>query len=892
MKFSLTALQSYVSLPSDQEKIVEALIRLGFEVEGIETRGYCGSGPLVVGQVQEKVPHPNSDHLSVCKVAVGQKEPLQIVCGAQNFQVGDLVPVALEGARLASLEGAQLKEVVLKKTVLRGVESCGMMCSADELGLSTTRAKGLLILNDRNPAVGTPLDALFGHQKEVIVDLSIPSNRGDCLSYVGLARELCAIFGGSVTEMPCFGKQGSNGSAVVDALDKKVLQGSQDGTQKSSISKEISCVVGEKEQKPFVTNFSFRELQKSSDALAYLRSQPKPAQSFLSLETAACDYFSGCWLENIAIQPSPEPIQAFLRASGLRPINNVVDVTNVVLLEQGQPLHAFDGDQLRGTLHIRMAQPGEVLQTLDGETYALPEGATVVADDGGVQSVAGVMGGKRSGISENTQRIFLECAHFEAGSIRRTSQKMGLSSDSSYRFERMVDRTRTPLACMRALALLRETNPQMTVKFFAEVGSCEATVRHITVRLEKINRLLGFSITGSSLIDMFEKLHFGFCETKKEVWEVTVPSWREDITQEVDFAEEWIRLNGTEKIPTSVTGGIACDLPDASEAILRMRHAEILSQAGFYESYTDSLQPKAWYEGVLSEKSLSVLCLEKPLNEDHACLRFSLIPGLVHALSENRNHGNCTECLFETGHIFKVRQDGALCECFATAFVVNPSEQKDWMPHPPFDFYQGQSWVQSLIAAGGVLPSNVYSAVKAEIPLWQAQYSGKIGCWEQRGFEANIGYLDLSFTQRWFKKEVIFAAECFWLPERIRTVSSKTFQWYPETPTITKDIALWVPKEVLCETVRQMLIKWLKKLVKHPVYVRDVRIFDVFPEQHRKSFAFSIVFGSLAGTLTDAQVQPLFDALQAHIEQSCAYSIRKLMGTDDFPCGFCKNEVG
>ena len=189
MKFSLKFLNQYLPVPQTFEAVSEALVRLGFEIDGTESCGYCGSGSLVVGQVKTKVPHPNSDHLSVCTVDVGQAEPLQIVCGASNFKVGDKVPVALEGARLG--------DVVLKKTVMRGVESRGMMCSADELGLSETRCHGLLILNDRNPAVGTPLEELFGDTKDTILDVAIPSNRGDCLSYVGIARELCAIFGGN-----------------------------------------------------------------------------------------------------------------------------------------------------------------------------------------------------------------------------------------------------------------------------------------------------------------------------------------------------------------------------------------------------------------------------------------------------------------------------------------------------------------------------------------------------------------------------------------------------------------------------------------------------------------------------------------------------------------------
>lgn len=197
MKFSLKFLNKYLSVPQSFEAISEALVRLGFEIDGTEPCGYCGSGPLVVGQVKTKIPHPDSDHLSVCTVDIGQGEALQIVCGASNFKVGDKVPVALEGARLG--------ETVLKKTVMRGLESCGMMCSADELGLSETRCPGLMILNDCDLAVGTPLEELFGDTKDVILDVAIPSNRGDCLSYVGIARELKAIFGGSVNEMPAIG---------------------------------------------------------------------------------------------------------------------------------------------------------------------------------------------------------------------------------------------------------------------------------------------------------------------------------------------------------------------------------------------------------------------------------------------------------------------------------------------------------------------------------------------------------------------------------------------------------------------------------------------------------------------------------------------------------------
>ena len=825
MRVSLKFLNHYLPTPQSFEAVSEAFVRLGFEIDGIESFGYCGRGSLIVGQVKTKVPHPNSDHLSVCTVDIGQAEPLQIVCGATNFKVGDKVPVALEGARLG--------DVVLKKTVMRGIESCGMMCSADELGLSASRCPGLMILNDRNPAIGTPLEELFGDTKDVALDVAIPSNRGDCLSYVGLARELCAVFGGAVSETPLLGCMD-----IATVSDNKSI---------------------------------------FSDPHAFLQAQPKPLQPFVMLETSLCDYFSGCRIENITVQPSSEAIQAFLKASGIRPINNVVDITNVVLLEQGQPLHAFDANYLSGALRVRTACAGERLKTLDGVDRLLSSSAIVVADEKNVLSLAGIMGGEESSISENTKNIFIECAYFDTGCIRTASKETGLSSDSSYRFERFVDKDRAPLALVRAISLLRESNPHLRIAFFTESGSCEVLPRIVRVRLGKIQRLLGFEIESQTFCEALGSLNFRFKIIESGVWDVTIPSWRSDVTLEADFAEEFVRWFGTDRIPSHVPGGIVCGCADTPEHMLRQRHAEILSDAGFYECYTDSLQPKAWYEGVLSEEQLSILTLEKPLSEEHACLRFSLVPGLLNVLCDNRNRGNRTERLFETGRIFKVDPKGQLYECFATAFVACPLKEKTWKSSEIFDFYRVQALVRSLIAAGGQVPLTVLSAETTSVALWQEGYSGKIGRLEQRGFETNLGYLNLNWMQQWFDDEAILAAECFWLTDRIRIPSKNTFQPYAETPTVTKDLALWVPKATPCETVRQSLVKVLKKIVKHPVQMRDVRIFDVFDdlENDRKSFAFTIEFGAVVGTLKDEQVRPIFEMLQSQIEQQEAYQVRK-----------------
>ncbi len=614
----------------------------------------------------------------------------------------------------------------------------------------------------------------------------------------------------------------------------------------------------------------------SSDPHGFLRSQPQPSKSFVTVETPLCDYYSGCMVENITVRPSSNEVQAFLKASGIRSINNIVDITNFVLLEQGQPLHAFDAEQIEGALCIRTAREGERLKTLDGAERALPKEAVVVADEKKVLSLAGIMGGEGSGISERTNKIFIECAHFDAGNIRIVSQRTGLSSDSSYRFERFVDKTRAPSALVRAIELLRETCPNLKITFFTESGSREVPLRTVRVHLEKIRCLLGFEVEERIFCNALEALGFHLKTVESGVWNVTVPSFRPDVALEADFAEEFIRYFGTDRIPSNVPGGIACELADASEHTLRLKHAEILSNAGFYECYTDSLSPKSWYDGFLPQEQLSVLSLEKPLSEEHACLRFSLIPGLVNALSENRNRGNRTERLFETGRIFKVNAKGQLCECFATAFVVCPSRERLWEAGEGCDFYRAQALIKSLITAGGQMPTAVLAAEKDIASLWQDGYGGKIGRWEQRGFEADLGYLNLDFTQRWFEEEAVLAAECFWLPERIRIPSPKSFQPYAETPTVTKDLALWVPKETLCETVRQTLVKLLKKLTKHPVELHDVRVFDVFEDlkNDRKSFAFTLTFGASAGTLKDEQVRPIFEGVQEQIEKQGIYRVR------------------
>ncbi|MDR0755666.1 MAG: phenylalanine--tRNA ligase subunit beta [Puniceicoccales bacterium] len=804
MKIALNTLKRYIHFKQSVTELCEILVGLGFEVDNVEAIGYCGKGDLVVGRVLKKEKHPHADRLSVCKVDVGRDSPLQIVCGATNFKEGDMVPIALPGA--------QLGETILKKTRIRDVESCGMMCSANELGLGKEGA-GLYILNDLQPNVGEPLAKLFADQSDTVIDLSITSNRGDCLSYLGIARELSA------------------------ALDLPVIYS--------------ECLL----DLPPVKNIS------------------------MELNSDACDYYAGCLLKNVHVGPSPDWLKNALQAVGLRPVNNVVDVTNFVLLERGQPLHAFDWDLIRGDhICIRDAHVGECIRTLDGATRPLPENTLLVADRDKPLAIAGIMGGEESEIKATTAAVFLESAHFQADSIRMSSRRLELSSESSYRFERHVDKTRAREALCRAVQLLLSMDDKIVCEQCVFAGSDTVPLRKVKFEFAQVERLLGFHVDPKFFVDTLKKLGFEVVPCGNEHGEVTIPAHRADVAQVVDLVEEFLRLFGTDSIPSKMPEGPACCLSTSNIYLLKKRHAQLLSAHGFLECYTDSLQPASLYENLMSEETLKALQVFNPLSAEHACLRSSLIPGLLNALCDNRHHDNDVERLFESGRIFRVQKEGQLCELFASAFVVCPADVKRWKEVPPFDFYDAQALVRSMMMACGGANEAIQSTAKRVDSLWQKDYVGNMGAWEQRGFEANFGYVNLNFTRRWFKEAVVLAGECCWIPDKLHIKDHKRFQIYSEYPAVRKDLALLVNTDILAETVRQNVEKSIRKIMQHPMQLKCVSVFDVFHDAtngKKKSLAFSLVFDSNVGTLTDEQVNNVFEKLQGGLERDYNYQIRR-----------------
>ena len=488
MKASLKWLNKYVDLDGvSVDEIAEALPMLGLEVEGIETTGLKPLDKVVVGEILSREPHPDSDHLGVCMVKISpDAEPIQIVCGASNYKVGDRVPVALIGAKLPTEDG---KGFEIKQSKLRGVMSNGMMCSARELGLGQDHS-GLLILENR-PEIGTPINDVFT-DSDTVFEIELTANRGDCLSHIGVARELAAKFGRT--------------------LKKPELKYSP----KYSTTPEGGLLES------------------------------------VELKTPNCPLYNAISIKGVKIAPSPEWMRRDLEAVGLRSINNVVDVTNYVLMEYGQPLHAFDARKIGGKkIIVRQATEGEKIQTLDEKIHTLSTDVTLICDASGPVAMAGVMGGLNSEVENDTVDVVIEAAYFNPGNIRSTSRKYSISTDSSYRFARDVDPNGTLEAGRRAADLIVETAGGEIVETACLAGSMPRGDRKIKISRKFIEDSIGFEAPAEEIEKVFRGLGFGVESEGDGQWLVTVPTFRSDVDRPVDLVEEYVRMIGSDRIPNS-----------------------------------------------------------------------------------------------------------------------------------------------------------------------------------------------------------------------------------------------------------------------------------------------------------------------------------------------------
>lgn len=706
----------------------------------------------------------------------------------------------------------------IKKSKLRGVPSEGMMCSERELGMGDDH-DGIAILKDR-PEIGLPLDSVF-KDRDVIFDVEVTPNRPDALSHLGMAREMAAWF-----------------------------------------RKEMD----------------YPEIRRNLDAV----DSQKLIESVTSETPENCPHYRGYAIRGVTIGESPDWLKKRIKAIGLRPINNVVDITNFVLHETGQPLHAFDADLIRGRcILVRDAREGEKLVTLDDKERTLDSSMTVIADQERALVVAGVMGSIDAEVSEKTVNIFLEAAYFKPGSIRRTSRRLGLSTDSSYRFERGVDPCGAEYAALRCMDLILAIAGGERVGAPVVCGEAPLVEREIQLSVDYVRERLGFDVSDQDIREALEGLELDVREERDNengvMLRVGIPSFRLDLHRPIDLVEEFLRIYGCEKIPEGRVHAVGVLEEDNPVPRYLRRASQLLVGRGFNEVMHYSLRSekelRRWYD----HTTASNLGLANPLASDASHLRPSLVPGLLDCIALNQSRGNNPRMFFETGRVFR-EWNGNVYEMVSVSLAVLETQRNSWKQRESTDFYGVSRLVLDLLQAAGIqLTEDVLLPIEGENP-WQLGHAAELGSMRM-GFLVRTGLLNPVMTREWNIEGMVYAGSLYFMPEFFkRPRKRKSYKPFSVFPAAIRDLAVITDHSTPSGKIRQALEKMGRKATGSEFNLESVQVFDVYQgqgvEEGKKSIACSLVFRSPERTLGEKEVNKAFDAIQKAVASSTDMELR------------------
>jgi phenylalanyl-tRNA synthetase beta chain len=712
--------------------------------------------------------------------------------------------------------------IALRKTY--GHESQGMMCAPDELGLGDDHA-GLMILPADTP-IGEPINAVLP-PGDTVFDIEITPNRPDAISHIGIAREIAAWFRKDVT-YPGIKFRG----AIAE------------GAPRTDILSDIRVEAPED-----------------------------------------CPLYVGIAIAGVKVGPSPAWMQERLKAVGLRPINNLVDVGNYVMLELGQPLHVFDAKKIAGRrIVIRRAVDGEKLTTLDNKERALNSRMLVIADEKNPMVVAGIMGGANAEVDATTTDVVLEAAYFRPQSIRWTSKRLGLSSDSSYRFERGVDPHSTLEAAQRAVDLLLETAGGTVVGPSFKIGGEQPWSREIKVTPDYIRARLGFDISNDDMRESLAALNLAIVGEEELAdgtpeWTVDIPSYRGDLDRPIDLVEEVLRMYGTEKVPPMPAIGPALvDSDDDPIVLFNRKVTDYLVGQHFHECVNYTLRATKELKTWVSDASAQELALANPFVEDQSALRPTLILGLLESLKLNQARGNSVSRLCETGRVF-MEVNGTMQECIGVGFIVahNPKDRA-WLGRAEPDFYAVKRHMEILAAHAGVnLAAQPLVPVTGAFWGWQEGHAAAAGEMKA-GWAARFGLLNLAMVRAAGIEGKVWAGMFAILPEKLSAESGhRRFQNFSLFPAALRDLALVVEAGRHAEDVRTQLLEVARQAAQK-FAVESVQVFDVYQgaglPEGKKSLAFSLSFRSPERTLTDDEVNVAFAEIQKKITADGTVSVR------------------
>lgn len=775
-------LSEYVDLNKSTKDLADAMTLTGSNVESITELGRDIDN-VIVGKILKIESHPNADKLVICKVDVGD-EILQIVTGAPNVKEGQLVPVAIHGALLPG-------GIKIKKGKLRGELSQGMMCSADELGLNEMGylddgVDGILVLKGKYPLGMDIKDAL--ELSDEVIEFEITSNRPDCLSMVGIAREAAVTLGNKYR------------------LPDIVLQ--EDGEKTKNLAKVI---------------VEAPEL---------------------------CSRYCARVIKNVRIEPSPRWMRRRLAAAGIRPINNIVDITNYVMLELGQPMHAFDLDKVSDkTIIVRKAHKDEVLMTLDKQERALTEDMLVIADSHKVIGLAGVMGGYNTEITQDTNDIILESAKFDGESVRLTSKALGLRSEASSRFEKGIDIINVERAMDRAAQLIQELGAGTVLEGKVDVctGSLEPQI--IEVEWKRINALLGVEIGVQEISRILKELSFK-TQVEGDLLKVELPSFRLDIEGVADLAEEVARIYGYDRIPMTLMENSVAQGSRTREQKLMDEAKKALTGMGLFEAITYSfVSPKIYGKiGFEPEDYPKSVLVANPLGEDQSAMRTTLIPSILDVLSRNKNR-SIEECkIFEIGRAFIPNLDSEELPTERLTLTIGQYGKA-------IDFYTLKGEIEKLLEVFGILQD-----IEFEPYTHPSFHPGRTAIIREGSRELGIlGEVHPKVCCNYDLNGRVLLAEINFdlILELAKT--EKHFVHLPKYPAITRDLAIIVDKEVLASSIEKVIQRIGGDLLEK-VELFDIYEGDQIPEGHR-SMAYSLVYRAKDKTLKDADINPIHDRI-------------------------------
>ena len=810
MKISYNWLKQYVNTDLSAEAMGEILTETGLEVDGIEKIENIKGGleGVFIGEVLTCEQHPDADKLKVTTVTVGG-EPLQIVCGAPNVAAGQKVIVATVGCTLYPKPEEAFK---IKLSKIRGVESAGMLCAEDELGMGVSH-DGILVLPD-DAIVGTPAAHYFELEDDYQIEIGLTPNRADALGHIGVARDLIAY-------------------------------------------------LNVHENKGLKIQFPTVELpaQKSNNVTVSIQID----------EPELCPRYAGISLENVKVEASPAWLQKRLRAVGLSPINNIVDCTNFVMRELGTPLHAFDAKKLNGKIVVRKAKENEVFTTLDGVERKLSSSNLMITNGTENLAIAGVFGGLDSGISNETTSIFIESAYFNPVCVRKTAKQHGLNTDASFRYERGVDPALTVVALKRVTALIQEIAGGDIAMELTDVYPNPIKNTVVDFDVNRSNQLIGMEIPVQIVEAILENLDIQIVSKNDSIWKLEIPAYRVDVTREVDVVEEVLRIYGFNKVPlpdklnTSLSHSSKPNLERIQRSL-----SELLVGLGFSEMMNNSLTnsnyvAKLGGETLLSEQDVKML---NPLSLDLDVMRQSMIFSSLEAVSHNRNRQNPDLKLFEFGKTYRKIGDKYLENKRLVLVITGSKHQEQWnSSKEKTNFYTLKGIVTSFISRLGL------SSLWSEKPMENSILEDGIDAFVLKQNVGQLGWISAETKKMFGLKQDVYVADLDWdaLLNALK-LNKVQYKEIPKTFESRRDFSLLLNKSVTFKSIEEAAKKCDKKILKN-VQLFDVYEGEKL-EEGKKSYAVSFHFQDAQTTLKDEQVDQVMEKIRKELEGQLGAELR------------------